>query len=346
MGNADAEFVALRRTNQIKTEQLELERAITAQQDEAATMGANAALRYQLAWVQSINEVRRADIEGGESIIRSQVKIADQTVYHAQQANAKVLEFIASQKGITDIAADVKIGLMQRTFDGIDSALERIVPQGNAFLSILKEMVASLLKLAASKVFMKLFGLETGASTGGERQSGGIFSGIRSLFGGGNSGGGGGGLLGGIRNFLTGGFGGGASPAGAAGAAALPTHALPSLASLAPQVGLSAGASAAGAAAITGGAGAAAGGAGAAGGAAAAGGGLSMASMGAFLTNPITIGVAAAAIGGFLLWKHFSHGTEKALRGAIRSEYQVDVRDMNVLTQFKQVGEQAFGRGR
>ncbi len=49
-----------------------------------------------------------------EDQIRAQVRLADQTVYHAARANAKVLDFLASQKGVTEIVADAKIGLIQK----------------------------------------------------------------------------------------------------------------------------------------------------------------------------------------------------------------------------------------
>jgi hypothetical protein len=63
------------------------------------------------------------------------------------------------------------------------------------------------------------------------------------------------------------------------------------------------------------------------------------------LTNPWTIGIAAAAIGGFALWNHFRNRTEKALRKTIKGEYQVDVKEMPVLKEIKALGEQVFGKG-
>jgi tape measure domain-containing protein len=69
------------------------------------------------------------------------------------------------------------------------------------------------------------------------------------------------------------------------------------------------------------------------------------ASLIALASNPLTWIAAGGALAGFALWKHFSHRTEKALRKAIQQSYSVDISDMGVLKQIKQLGEQAFGRG-
>jgi hypothetical protein len=67
--------------------------------------------------------------------------------------------------------------------------------------------------------------------------------------------------------------------------------------------------------------------------------------MGAFLTNPWTLAAAGAIITGVMLWRHFRNGTEKRLANAIQAEYGIDVKEMSVLKQVKELGEQAFGKG-
>jgi tape measure domain-containing protein len=94
-----------------------------------------------------------------------------------------------------------------------------------------------------------------------------------------------------------------------------------------------------------GGGAAAAGGAGAAGAGGAGAGAGGFGSLVPFLTNPWTIGIAAAAVGGILLWRHFRNGTEKALRKTIQQEYGISVKDMAVLKQVKELGESTFGKG-
>ena len=141
--------------------------------------------------------------------------------------------------------------------------------------------------------------------------------------------GGGGGFKGALKGLL--GFGGAGASAASSSAAALPT-AFPAAASAAIGPALSGGAGAAGA------------GGGAAAGAGGASGGMG-ASLMALAANPLTWIVAGAAVGGFLLWRHFSHRDEKALKKEIMSAYQLDVKDMNVLSQVKAIGESAFGKG-
>jgi hypothetical protein len=350
--NGDAEFVRLRRNNMAAGERLDLERAISAEQDRAANAGANAALRYQLAHIRATNEVAEADIEANESIIRSRVRLADQTVYHEAQANARILEFLAEQKSMTEIVADAKIGLFQKTFDGIDKFLDRAIPKLFGFGEILKQVIGDLLKLAASRELAKLLGLDTGNNNPeGGRGGDGILSTIRNLFGGGGSDSGPGGtppfnpssgggivnafrqngVVGGIKSLL------GLGPTAAAATAT-------SAASSAGSIGLMS--TAGGIPIITGlGAGGAGAGAGAAGGGAAAGGGLSLSSLAAFATNPITLAVAGAAVAGFMLWRHFRNGTEKALKKEIAREYALKVEDMATLKEIKALGEQTFGKG-
>ncbi|MEO6392513.1 MAG: hypothetical protein ABIP75_11720, partial [Pyrinomonadaceae bacterium] len=79
--------------------------------------------------------------------------------------------------------------------------------------------------------------------------------------------------------------------------------------------------------------------------AAASGGGGMFAGMGALFTNPWTAVVAGGIVASLLLWKHFSNRTEKKLRDAVKSTYADDIKEMSVLKQIKEVGEQAFGKG-
>src|SRR6266436_805130 len=213
-------FVVL--ANQLTPAQVELNRLEVERkklQDDIAVAAATGAERYKNAWLAAINEVTLADYTAVESQIKSRVKLSDQTVFHQAQANARVLEFLAQQKGMTDIVADAKIGVMQKTFDGIDSALDKIIPKLHGFGSILKQIIADLLKLEISKFFQQLLGLNGRAGGQGTGAgSGGGPGGILNMFkGSGGNGQGGGGLLGTINGFL--GFSGAASTPGAAGTA-------------------------------------------------------------------------------------------------------------------------------
>ena len=350
--NADRQFTEQRRLLLAKSEQLDLEKQLLQVQDEIATGPYNESLRIQLAMLRDIAQIRQRDEQSITASNRAQLELSDKTIYHATQANAKVLEFLAQQKGLTDIVADAKIGILQKSFDGIDSVLDRIIPKAHGFGDILKQIIGDLLKLDGSKWLSKLLGLDGGIGPGGTPSFGGGGGGfnlgnIFNMFGGGGgNGSSGGGIFGTIRNLF--GWGGRASAPSTALTAGVGSNALSLGSSFGGSVGLGAllsggGGTAAGASAGGGMAAMGAGGAAAAGGA--AGGGSLFGSLGALFTNPWTAVVAGAAIGGFMLWKHFKNGTEKELREAIQSEYQVSIKDMKTLSEIKQIGEQTYGKG-
>lgn len=214
------------------------------------------------------------------------------------------------------------------------------------FQQIVRDFVASKVKEVIEALFTPKQQQNASAnnhSSGGGFSLKNILGGARSIFGGGNNnedeGGGSSSSPGGLRGVITNfsqngfkgglknlvGFGGGAAPAtaSAGGAAAL-------------------GSAGTGLAGLLGGHGAASVGAA---GKAGTGGASSLAHLGAFMTNPYVLAAVAAGVTAFALWKHFSHGTEKKLREAIRGAYQVDVKDMKTLSEIKQIGESAFGKG-
>lgn len=360
---ADDQFGDQRRLLMAKSEQVDLERSILRVQDEAANSPYNQSLRIQLALLEDINSIRRRDEEAIMDANRAQLEITEQSIYSATQANAQVLRFMASQKGLTAIVADAKIGVMEKTFDGIDDALDRIIPKAHGFGDILKQIVGDLLKLEASKWLRKLLGLEGGGQgPGGTPNFGGGGFNLNSLlnmFGGGNgSGNSGGGFMSTIRHLF--GLGGRAAAPAAQAATAAATGGAGGLSGLAGAGGLSAFA-APSVAALFGGGGAAAATVGAAtnafaapsalalaggGSAAAAGtGAAGLSSLIPLLTNPFTIAAVGAGVAGYFLWKKFRNGTEKKLRQAIKAAYGIDVKDQSVLKQIKEIGEGVYGRG-
>jgi hypothetical protein len=191
--------------------------------------------------------------------------------------------------------------------------------------------ISTLAKDRIQKKIYEALSPKQNLSVDGGASSGGGLPGLN--IGGAISGGRSGGFLGGLKGLL--GFGGSAATAKGAAAAA------------GPWVDPVAFAAEFGAApAMAGvGAGAASGSAAAGSTAAGAGAGGGFGGLTALMTNPWTIGIAAAAVTGFALWKHFSHGTEKALRKTIQSEYAINVKDMAVLKSVKEVGEGVFGKG-
>jgi hypothetical protein len=164
---------------------LSLKQSIVAMEDEIAHAGEDAADRERAAFVSALVEIKRAHEDAAASAIRSQVRLADQTVYHADIANAKVLDFLASQKSITDTIADAKVGVIQSTFDYMSQGLDRITHKLGSIGTVINELIVSLLRLALMPALTKLFGLGNASSTGNVTGSGGsllgnIFSSVFS----------------------------------------------------------------------------------------------------------------------------------------------------------------------
>lgn len=210
--NADKNLTALRQMNAINRDRLNIEHSIADLNDANASMDANAALRVQRDLLSDIVDLRKEEYDAISDTNKAILEINRQTEYSATRANAEVLKFMASQKGVTESMADFKIGLVESGYDLIDRGLDKILPKFGKLTDTVHEFIASILKLGANWVFRKLFGLDTGIqgvpqTGGGGSTAGGLFSTIsRFLSGGSLSGGGTGGGLAGAT------FGGGAIP--------------------------------------------------------------------------------------------------------------------------------------
>jgi hypothetical protein len=290
-----------------------------------------------------------------------------------------LLEYRAKVENVANSIADVFGNAFDSIFDKGKSFWKSLE---DGFKQMFQSIVRDFIKSKVKEAIMSLFKPKANDESESAHSSGGGFS-LSNIFGGGGGnsssggGGGGGGLFGTIRNLFgsggnsnaasgqsggllsrLGGFlgiGGGGAASAASGATTASTIGASSFA--APSaLGLLAGGGAAtaasGAGLLTGGASAFAapsaiaavgGSGGAAAGAGAAGGSSAFSGLVPFLTNPWTIGIAAAAIGGLLLWRHFRHGTEKKLQSAIKSTYSIDVKDNSILKQIKTLGDQGYG---
>ncbi len=186
--NADDQMSAQRRLLLAKSEEVGLERRIQQTKDEIATGPYNQHLRIQLALLEGIADIRRRDEDAIKAQNRAQLELADATVYHAARADAAVMEFLASQRSVTEVIADAKIGVIQSTFDLIDRGLDRATSKLGIVGSLVKELLSGFIRLALTPFFQAMFG---GTKTQGP-----------TLFGGGGNGGGGGRGGGGITGFL------------------------------------------------------------------------------------------------------------------------------------------------
>ncbi len=159
----DADKQRLDSHKNLKNEIIGLENAIT-------NNGFDEADRLTRARLQGIRDIQEQSNAARESIIYNQQIIADQTVFHADRANASVMEFLAEQRGITEIIADAKIGVIDATFSSIDSGLDKLTAKLGIAGDIVKELISGFLRLALSPFFKSMFG----SSSGG---GGGIFGG-------------------------------------------------------------------------------------------------------------------------------------------------------------------------
>jgi hypothetical protein len=264
-------------------------------------------------------------------------------------------------------------------FDALGKKLEKLPPVVEGLARTFLNLGNDLIKLFSHKILLRILGLDTG-SAGGGLDFGSIFGGqggsggIFNFLGGGNQSGGGG-IFGIIRNLL--GFG-GATHAASGGLPSI-LGGLGSLGGGSPLAGILGGATAhaglgsilgglgahgASAAAAGGGGGLAAiasggggllsgllgmfgGGGAAAGGTAAAGaGGIGgmLGGLAPLMTNPWTIGIAAAAIGGYALWKIFGKSDpKKKLIAATQKAYGVRIDDSTART-LQGIGDGYFGK--
>src|SRR6185295_3530526 len=100
-------------------------------------------------------------------IIYNQVKIADATVYHADVANAKVMEFLANQRSITDVIADARINVIESTFSVIDRGLEKVTSKLGIAGDMVRELLSGFIRLALSPFFKAVYGTQGGGGFGG-----------------------------------------------------------------------------------------------------------------------------------------------------------------------------------
>ena len=165
-------------------------------------IGQNLDLKGQLAALEAIRDLKKADEEAVLSQIRSRVKLADATVFHAQRSKAAVLDFLATEtKGITEIVSSAQIGLIRSAFDAADAGIGKLTRRLGIFKGFVQEILSGLARMVISRAFQAIFGGGGGGggfSFGGGGGNGGGGFNLGGLFGG-LFGGGGGGGLGGFR---------------------------------------------------------------------------------------------------------------------------------------------------
>lgn len=179
--------------------QTEAKRRIVELQYEMAHAAEGAADRYTVTWLEAAKEIQQANEEASHSIIRSQVKMQDQTVFHSEQARARIYEHMASAKGYTDIVGDAFISASDAIGDGMSSLFGKVNSGMGKFGEILTDIQTSLMKMVTNRLLMKLVDMFMGggSSSGGVRFGGGqqgsgqgfsLGNIVGSIFGGGRTG--------------------------------------------------------------------------------------------------------------------------------------------------------------
>lgn len=152
-------------------EQISYFRGSAYWQAKLAAIGEDSAERYKIAWTKALYDVKDADIRANESLIASQVRLADMTTLHADQVNARIAETLATQKSLTDIVADASTGAIEEFYstidDGTHALIESIGLAETAFGRLVESMLADLAKLAINQVFQQLFNPQAQQQSGG-----------------------------------------------------------------------------------------------------------------------------------------------------------------------------------
>lgn len=150
---------------------------IIALQDQIANAAEGSADRMELAYLQAIRNIQTEDEAAAARLIQNQVKISQQGVINYRRLNDGVVELLAQQKGLTEIFADFRTNQVKTAFDGLDSAIDKITSKLGKAGDATRQLIKDLVRLAATKLFEKIFA-QTGTAAAPARQSGGGISGI------------------------------------------------------------------------------------------------------------------------------------------------------------------------
>lgn len=153
----------------VAREMKSLQRDLEQSQQAVAVAAETASLRYQIAWQDAMNDVLLSDDRAREEMVASQVYIADQTIFHADRARARVLEYFSRQRGVTEIWAEGFISAVDTAGDAIERAIGKITDKFGAFGDIIKGILSDLARLTLNRVFGRLLDILLPATSSGGR---------------------------------------------------------------------------------------------------------------------------------------------------------------------------------
>lgn len=163
-------------------------REIIGLENQIAHAGEDSAQRRKVAYLKAVREIQEAEENAADAIIRARVQLDNQNVFSATQANAKVLEFLASQKSVTDIVADAQIGVIRSVYDTLDAGLGRLTKRLGIVGNLVKDLISGFIKLSLNREFQRFFDPAGVATNGSNANRGGGFGGfLNTLFGGGGN---------------------------------------------------------------------------------------------------------------------------------------------------------------
>jgi hypothetical protein len=185
----DSEIRQLQRKQSLESENADLQVRIAQTQDRIADSPYNQSLRVQLALLEDIAAFRRRDEEAMIAQNRAQIELSDQTVFHAEQARAQILDQFSRDKSVTQIWAEGFIGAADAVTNGLSKTLDRITAKLGIFGSVVKQILTDITRLLVDRVFRSLLNavLPGGGSGSGQSSGGGLGGFFGSLLGGGTN---------------------------------------------------------------------------------------------------------------------------------------------------------------
>lgn len=94
-------------------------------QEQIARVSENSADRYKNAWLSATLEVKNANIEAMEEIIRANVRLDDSNNIHTTQIKARILRHLSEQRSMSETIADSIIGVYEKAGNAIDKMLDK-----------------------------------------------------------------------------------------------------------------------------------------------------------------------------------------------------------------------------
>lgn len=125
---------------------------------EIASPDITAQYRIRADVLEHTIELRNEETEAVSRTMNALKDFERQFTYSQARADANVAEFIANQKGITEILSDARINAITTAYDGLDKVAQSLAKNFGFAAKAVEDLIASLLKLGLNYIFKKLLG--------------------------------------------------------------------------------------------------------------------------------------------------------------------------------------------